>query len=314
MSASLVCLSVFFISVAWYGPAPARAGSGFYLSGELGVNFAPRVDFAGRSNDRPSVCDEYINPLYASVPGCTSVGRGSNTYWQDVFDATEGMLAGAGMGYRLYERYPNRLWGRFRLELEYFYRDSEYDQTTPVSNAAGDNFQKLEGEILTAEERLGSLTSHNLFGNLYFDFVNTSRFTPYIGFGVGVGFTEADWGSLWARNPDPSKIATGRGLPNADEIRRNLAGTASRSQTELEDTLFGYQVLFGMDFALTETLSVGVKGRWVNLDAFQDSHIWDPLRSHPPNLRHDSSEPVRGWAKTNDTEMFGVSLSLKYHF
>ena len=46
------------------------------------------------------------------------------------------------------------------------------------------------------QERLNSITSHNLFANLYYDFANTSRFTPYIGIGGGVGVTEADWEQL----------------------------------------------------------------------------------------------------------------------
>ena len=70
---------------------------------------------------------------------------------------------------------------------------------------------------------------------------------------------------MWARNPDPTAIATGAGLPNAAEIRRNLAGTTSVAQTELRDRLFGYQVLFGVDYALTESVSLGVKGRWSTL-------------------------------------------------
>ena len=47
---------------------------------------------------------------------------------------------------------------------------------------------------------------------MYFDFQTSSRFTPYVGFGVGVGFTDMDYGGVWARNPDPTAIATGAGL------------------------------------------------------------------------------------------------------
>ncbi len=306
----LICL----IATCPFAPSLAQAGSGFYLSSELGANFAPGPDFAGKSNDRLSVCDQFINPQYATVPGCTAPNRGETTGWKSKFDSAEGILAGAAVGYSLRETYPDSLLGQFRLELEYFYRDSEYDQAIPVTNARGDNFAKLEGEIQRAEERLGSLTAHNLFGNLYFDFLNRSRFTPYVGFGVGVGFTEADWGSVWARNADPDKIATGAGLPNAAEVRRNLAGTTSSAQGELNDVLFGYQVLFGVDFALTESVSLGVKGRWVNFESFRDDVIWDPLRSHQPNLRRDGSEPVSGLMRTPDIEMFGASVNLKYHF
>lgn len=320
---AVVFFLVCFIAIGLFTPSLAQAGSGLYLSSELGANFAPSVDTTGSSNDRASVCDEFINPMFATVtqtPGyedynCTGPNRGVTGDWKNRFDSAEGILAGAALGYSLRDKYPESLLGRFRLELEYFYRNSEYDQTSDVPGAAGESGDKLVQEIQTATDRIDSLTSHNLFGNLYFDFFNTSRFTPYVGFGVGVGFTDMDYGSLWARNSDVSRITTGDGLPNAAEIRQNLRATSSVAQTEFSDTLFGYQVLFGVDYALTESLSVGVKGRWVNFDSFSDGGlVWDPLRSHGPNLRRDGSEPVSGRIKTNDIEMFGVSVNLKYHF
>ena len=300
----LVCLFV---------PGPALAGSGLYLSSELGANFAPSLDTTGADNDRPSTCDAFINPQYASIAECVAPSQGDA--WRNAFDSAEGILAGAAVGYRLRARYPDHLLGRFRLEVEYFYRDSAYDQTAPTKNAQGEGIAtKLKQEVQQADYRLGSLTSHNLFGNLYFDFWNTSRFTPYVGFGVGVGFTGLDWSGVWARNTDPNKITTGEGLPNADEIRRNLAGTTTVENATLNDVLFGYQVLFGLDYALTEALTLGVKGRWINFDSFRDGNQeWDRLRSHASQTRLDG-EPVRYRQHTGDTEMFGVSLNLKYHF
>ena len=315
----LICV----IATWAFAPSLAQAGSGFYLSIELGANFASDLDITGTSNDRASVCDEFINPLFATVTqtagyenyNCTGPHRGRGDDWENEFDSAQGILTGAALGYRLRDKFPDRVWGRFRLELEYFYRNTEYNQNSDVLDAGGASGDKLSQEIVTAVDRVGSITSHNLFGNLYFDFLNSSRFTPYVGFGVGVGFTDMDYGFLWARNPDPNAIATGAGLPNEDEIRRNLAGSTSSQETEFSNTLFGYQVLFGLDYALTESITLGVKGRWVNFDSFSESDsVADLLRSHPPNLRRDLSEPVSGGLKTDDIEMFGVSVSLKYHF
>ena len=86
-------------------------------------------------------------------------------------------------------------------------------------------------------------------------------------------------------------------------------------QTTLRDTLFGFQVLFGVDYAITEATSLGLKGRWVNFGSFRDDRVdWERLRSHPLNLRKDGSEPVWGRFKTDDLEFFGLSVNLKYHF
>ena len=109
------------------------------------------------------------------------------------------------------------LWVGFRVELEYFYRQSNYDQTAdiPLGGVGTQQARNSADEIVQATDRIGSMTSHNLFGNLFYDFSNTSRFTPYIGIGGGVGFTNMEYGSVWARNedamnPDGSyKISTG---------------------------------------------------------------------------------------------------------
>jgi len=57
-----------------------------------------------------------------------------------------------------------------------------------------------------------------------------------------------------------------------------------------------------------------VKGRWVSYDCFKDKDEWDQLRSHPSKLRQDGGETVVYDIKTDDIELFGVSLNLKYRF
>ena len=310
-----------FVIVTWVvGQGWAEAGSGFYVSGEVGANFASGLDTTGTSNDRASWCDEYINPRYNEYERCTGPDRSVGGRWENEFDGATGILAGAATGYSFAGQNPNGALGGLRVELEYFYRQSNYNQTADIPLGVGTQGQKLRDEIVQAIDRIGSITSHNLFGNVFYDFVNTSRFTPYIGIGGGVGFTDMEYGSVWARNEDAMnddgsyKISTGADLPNYDEIRRNLAKTVSVGQATLSDVLLGFQVLFGVDYAITEATSLGLKGRWVRFGSFSDDFIWDPLRSHLPNLRRDGSEPVSGRLKTDNLEFFGVSLNLKYHF
>ncbi len=320
-----------FVIITWVvAPGWAQAASGFYVSGEIGANFASGLDTTGTSNDRASVCDEYINPHYVEVEtsnevdsggkpystyNCTGLNRGSGSGWQNEFDGATGILAGAAVGYSFSGQPERSPWGGFRVEVEYFYRQSDYDQTSDIRTESGESRDKLRDEIVQATDRIGSLTSHNLFGNLFYDFHNTSRFTPYIGVGGGIGFTDMEYGGLWARNSDPDRIRTGVGLPNEDEIRRNLAGTVSVAQTTIRDTLYGFQILFGVDYAITEDTSLGFKGRWANFSSFRDDRVdWELLRSHPLNLRKDRSEPVWGRFMIDDIEFFGISVNLKYHF
>ena len=290
------------------GPAAAQSASGFYLSQEVGLNLAPGVELLGVSNDRASRCDEFINPRYAEVPGCTDPNRGSGAGWRTAYDGAAGLLAGVAAGYRF--------GGRLRVEAEWFHRESEYDQTAPVTSATGDTLGKLGGEIQRADNRLGSLSSHNVFANVYVDFPSRSRLTPYVGLGGGVGLTELDYGDLWARNPDPAAIGTAAGLPNEAEIRQNLAATTSSTQVELDDRLPAYQVLGGVDYAMSDAVSLGVKVRWVRFGRFLAEGIeWERLRSHPSQLRLDGSEPVTFRLRTARALSFvGVSLTMRYTF
>jgi opacity protein-like surface antigen len=290
------------------GVASAQPASGFYLSQEIGLNVAPPLDLLGNSNDRASRCDEFINPRFAEVPGCTEPNRGSGAGWKTAYDRAAGLLAGLSAGYRFGER--------LRVEAEWFHRESEYDQTSPVASATGDTFTKLGGEIQRAEDRIGSISSHNVFANVYVDFPSASRVTPYVGAGVGIGLTELDYGDLWARNPDPAAIATAAGLPNEAEVRRNLAATTTSKQAELHDRLTGYQVLGGADYALSDAVSLGVKVRWVRFGGFTAEDIeWERLRSHESQLRLDGSEPVTFRIRTDGALSFvGVSLAMRYTF
>ena len=287
-------------------PAQAQGGGGFYLSSDLGINFAPGFDFFGNSNAQGSLCFPFINPDPASreAAGCPTMGTG----WKSTFDSGQGIVAGVGVGYRLGGP-ADRLLSRLRIELEYVFRESVYDQTTPIlSGTTGVAQDKLSNEVFRAVEYVGSLTSHNLFGNLYYDFTNSSRVTPYIGFGAGFGVTDLDNSRIGGRHQDWRQISTGSDLPNAYELRRNLAGTTSSYHGTNRDTMFGYQVLFGMDVALTETLSVGLKGRWADFGTMRYDGTLDMVLSNAVPEDYHNPREVDGVA------LFAVSANLKVRF
>ena len=289
----------------------------------LGVNVVSALETAGTSDDRASVCDEFINAMYATVTqtagyesyNCTGANRGLGAGWRNSFGRADGLLAGVALGYRLSERFADGPWSRLTVELEYAYRDTVYAHTAEIPGATGAAGDKLAQEIVKATDRIGNVAAHQAFVNLYFELRSARRYTPYVGIGLGAGSTEMEYASVWTRNPNADAITTGAGLPNAQEIRKNLAGSTSSAQARLSDTLSGYQLLFGVDFALNETTTLGIRGRWVDLDAFSDGGFaWDPLRSHVPNLRRDLSEPVVGYFRTGDMELFGLGITLKYGF
>ena len=86
-------------------PSPAR-GQGWYLGSELGAHVVPALGITGLSNDRASVCDEFINPQYATVTqtagyeayNCTEPDRRDD--WVNQFVLATGLQTSWVLGYR----------------------------------------------------------------------------------------------------------------------------------------------------------------------------------------------------------------------
>lgn len=290
-------------SLAVAGSAQAQV----YLGLSLGSDSSPGVTLSSRSDDRSSVCDEFINPRALAVPGCTSPNRGAGDGWKAPFDGGRGFVGQVELGYRA--------GNRFRVALSYAQRSIGFDQTVASTDAAGADFEKLSNELSIGQERLGEATSRDLFALVYFDWRGPSRWTPYVGAGPGVSRVAMDFSWLWARSSDPNDITTGSDQPNHEEIRGNLAGTVSSGSVEIADDLFGYALIAGVDYQLSESLTLGIRAQASFFDDFEAGpYGGDLLRSHEGNLRLDGSEPVSTWSRTPDTERYSVGLTLRYEF
>lgn len=298
---------LFGVSLLWTATSWAQQTAKIYVGGSAGVSRSPNVSMVGDSNDRSSVCDEFINPLYAALSECTVPNRGEGDNWTVPFDATAGAFGSMFVGYRFSPL--------LRGELEYILRVSNYGQRSPVVSAQGVNADKLSNELFLAEEWLGTVSMLGLFANVHFDLnMIDGPILPYLGAGVGFGDTRADYGSVWARSPDPEDIRTGRDQPNADEITRNLAGVASSGHVTMRETLLSLQVIAGAEYFIQERIAFDLRARFMLSQEFNGTIVWDPLRSHVPNVRRDGSEPVHGLMSTDDFSALVLSFGMKYYF
>ena len=287
--------------------AGGGAHAQMYVGGEAGAALFPAMLLRSGDTDRASRCDEFINPRYAELEGCTNPDRGTGAVddWKSKFDRAGGWLAGAALGYHFPPGY--------RLELEAIHHTTNRDESTAILSPDGVPFTQVFGaELPRADETIGRFAATGIFANLIIDFPNASRFTPFIGFGAGIVEARMDYAAWWERSDAPALMETARGLPNEAEVRRNLAGTISRTSDRLRDRLRGRQLLFGAHYRLRERLALELRGRWTSLSAFHDGGDYRALRSHVSNLRRDGSEPVRYRAKTKDTQRFGIGLRLNY--
>ena len=274
---------------------------GFYLSTDLGANLAQSMETKLKS--RP------LERLYKL---------------KNRFGQVQGFLSGAGFGYRFRppvwladDQDVGKYWG---AELEYFYR-TKHSQTSDRSLISGDD----RDNSMAVEERIGRLDSHNLFLNFYLTpsllFANRFKDTfqdivgdPSALFSEPVknALRDIPWPSKLRLDPKKiipySGVGFGLSFINMDYENRSMDPTSINATDTLEDMLFGYQALFGLDYLLRDQVSLGVKGRWISFYSFGDGGIWNGSNSD----RSNGDDSYR--LKTEDLDMFGVSISIKYHF
>ncbi len=290
----LLVVMTFFIF-----PAQTWAKDGFYMGMDLGVAIAPGMDVDGMDNDvSSSRCDGHINraPMQEIQQGDCDLGNA----WKSEFDGGAGVLAGLALGYRL---------GNFRVEGEYFFRNATHDDEVEPT-FGGVTLTKATDEIATSSTKVDDVLAHNFFANLYYDYHSDSKFTPYLGIGVGVARVSLDYSGVFRRASDPNDIGTF----SDPTLQSRLTNTTTVGRNKLSDTLFGYQAIAGVDYRVSEPVTIGLKFRWADFGEFEsDPREWDQLRTHESSVKPGGTR-VRYAVQTDDIQFWGVSLNMKYQF
>jgi opacity protein-like surface antigen len=179
------------------------------------------------------------------------------------------------------------------------------------SQYGGDGQGEYGGGV---EDAVDNLMSHNVFANLYYDYRTDSKFTPYVGFGIGFAQVSVQYRTRWhrTRNAEDIKVFD-RTLPGG-ELNKELAGALSNDETTMSDTLFGYQALAGVDYQVSEPFSIGLKFRYAMFGEFEDESQYKRLRGHDPLVGNPPTLPATYYIRTDDIQFWGVSLNMKYQF
>ncbi len=153
------------------------------------------------------------NPIDSDVTDSTMPGITTEISYDT------GFALGAAIGYGF---------GNFRVEGEVSYAKSDIDQTSVL----GMSFDST-----------GDATATSLLLNAYYDFTNTSAFTPYVS--GGVGFSKIDVNDY------------------------NILGSGDPDFTD-DDTVFAYQVGVGVGYAVNNQITIDLKYRYF---ATEDSEL-----------------------------------------
>ena len=127
------------------------------------------------------------------------------------FSYDTGWTIGAAVGYSL---------NNIRVEGEISYQKSDFDETTGLGLSL---------------DSTGDVTGTAFMVNGYYDFVNSSKFIPYIGAGLGYANVEINDYNI-----------PGSGVPDYND----------------DDSVFAYQFGAGIGYAINEKIMIDLKYRY----------------------------------------------------
>ncbi len=295
----------FTVAVLSAVPSAAAADGdrrGFYFGAELGVSMALPMESTRSHVGVPTNCDQWLEPVVVGgmrlpLPAESCQPRSLPSAANE-FDLGAGVLAGLNVGYAGV--------GPFRLEAEYLHRRQGGERVNLF--VPGDPKQR---EFSVREEEIRGLRSDAVFLNVYYDFpsLGGSALTPYLGVGLGSARVRIDYTATSIRRGEDV-------LRDLDPPRHpGAANKVSYASEALSDRLWSYQLVGGLDYALTERLSLAGKVRYGRAfgDFRQDGNPWRSLRGHASTVAPGGA-PVHYGITVPGPGFWAFSLGLKSFF
>lgn len=288
-------------------PAAGQNGAGFYAGVEFGAALAQSLESTRTNVGVYTECDQHLERYTYPGGGKTvPLPRGECAPRAlpgraNAFDIDTGMLAGVSAGYAG--------GGAFRVEAEYVFRNHGGEKKALV--VPGDPKQ---GEFVERSEEIGKLRAHNLFANVYYDFRGESRFTPYLGVGLGATRAQIEYSATSIR-ADPETLEELIGDGTLTRTNPHAGGTASRADETMTDWLWSYQLIAGLDYALGAGHALTAKFRYGNAlnDFSAGGMAWKPLRNHESTVEPGGA-PIHYGIDASGFGFWALSLGLKFYF
>ena len=304
------CLAVLCAVLAGIPPAAGaqQNRTGPYAGLQTGVANASTVSSSLGGVNHPTRCDALLYPPSVNPPSGDRACRDGTpaVISANEFEPAAGTASGLMVGYML---------GSLRFEAEYLHRYMG-DDAAPVGGTTSAALQEKGSEwssVVPPGERIGDYGAHQVFANAYFDFLNGSDWTPYAGIGVGLARTALSYRGQSFRKPEAEYLRVEFDPDWPDAAKRAAAGTASIVETSLAETVAGAQLLAGVDYALSERASAGVRLRWARFGDLRENTTWNLVRSHAP-VQSDGITPFGASLEFGGIGFQAVTVDLKYRF
>ena len=300
------------------------AHADFYVGADIGLADSRTLDSTSFGTSRPTRCDVlmYSDATRPSKAINNDPACGNTTprrKWDSRWDVGSGLAAGLHAGY---------VRDQLRFELE-FMHVKPGSASHPIITAS--THSGLAGKISEWSETappyewISDFRIRQYFANVFYDFASESRWTPYVGIGAGWARVRMQHQRRFLRKTvEEGYLRVASDIPQAqqeygwiqntwDEWRENAAGTLSAMDTELSDTLFGFQLLAGIDYTLTDRTSVGIKARWAQFDDLKDHAPYYQIRDHEP-VDVDGITPFGDQIKMDNIEYWAITVGFKRRF
>ncbi len=280
---------------------------GFYVGIELGLTHAASMGSPLSGISQSTRCDRILYEqamMTSKIPPdakCPPIPK-DPIYTAD-FEPGIGFAGALSAGYTL---------DNLRFEVEYLHR-RQGDDSSLLPGTTDVTRDKDSEWLQPPSAGISDFQANQLFVNVYYDFRNDSPWTPYLGAGLGWARTSLRYENLYIRKSGQAYLDAVSGQDWPDEVKLQAAGTTSYLNTRINKNLFGFQFLGGLDYALTEQVSIGLKGRWARFQNIRHNAVWNKIRSHEPVLA-DGVTPYRVRIKLDNVQYWGMTIGLKYHF
>ena len=240
---------------------------GFAASDQLGVYVAPKFALGGLMGHD---VDFTWTTIDKAAGGGFDKKTGSSSFDGDVVYG--GALA---IGYDFYPRLDVPV----RLELEYaMFGDAKSENSYSSSSSVHTDWQSESNKV--------TIGFQTLFVNAYYDFRNSSSFTPYLGAGLGVAFIDTKGRSSYKEH-DPDDCY-------------------SYSLGEKSTTNFAWNVGAGVAYAFTDNISLDLGYRFVGLGKGETKNSDSSVENNrPAGTEHQQ------W-KTDDLYVHQVMLGIRF--
>ena len=151
--------------------------------------------------------------------------------------------------------------GGLRFEMEYL-NASLGSAKSPVGNSTNTVLQTKNSEWSAEHppfEWIAEYKIHQVFANVYYDFRNASRWTPFVGAGIGWAAAELNYYLQLLRKLEAEYLQIEFDPDWPEVAKRAAAGTVSILDTCPAENIFGYQVLAGRRLPVGRRHSLGFR-------------------------------------------------------